>query len=234
LSIGGRNAKQRAKQSNHDEGTKHMLMKQDAVLQEALWATRGNMIWVKRLLLVIAGVAALTIAAKAQFWIPPSPVPVTMGTFAVLTIATAYGRRLGLFTILAYLAIGALGFDVFANSSAENNGLSYMMGTTGGYLIGYVLATLFLGWTARNGWDRSVLWMGLGLLIANVLIYAAGVPWLHMVIENGGMFDASKYASVIDQTLTWGLTPYLIGDAMKLALAALLIPAVWKLVGDAR
>lgn len=205
----------------------------DKVLTEAVWHAEGEMIWVKRALLVIAGIAALAIAAKMKFPIPPSPVPVTMGTFAVLTIGAAYGTRLGLVTIMGYLIIGALGFDVFANSSATANGLDYMLGGTGGYLIGYAFAIALLGYLSKMGWDRNVFKMALGLVLANVLIYAFGVPWLYEIVE-AGSFNPAKYATVWDQTLAWGFTPYLIGDLMKLALAALLIPALWKLIGSAR
>ena len=108
-----------------------------------------------------------------------------------------------------------------------------MAGPTGGYLVGYLLATLALGYAARRGWDRSVGGMALALLAGNVLIYVPGLLWLGYLIANG-MFDPAKYASVWDQTLAWGLTPFLIGDALKLALAALVVPGLWKLVGAAR
>ncbi len=211
-----------------------MTAQKDMVLQEAIWNATGAALWVKRAILVLAGIAILTLAAKIRVPLPPSPVPVTMGTFAVLTLAVAYGPRLGLVTMLGYLLVGAAGFDVFANSSSQSNGLSYMMGTTGGYLGGYLLATIFLGWTARMGWDRSVLLMVAGLFVANVIIYGLGVPWLHHTILENGMYNTDKFSSAIAQTMQWGFTPYIIGDAIKLALAALLIPAVWKLVGKAR
>ena len=195
---------------------------QDKVLMEAFWQAEGNQIWVKRAALVILGVIALAVAAKIKVLIPPSPVPITMGTFAVLTIGAAYGPRLGLATILAYMFVGALGFDVFAGSSAEKFGLTYMMGGTGGYLVGYVLATIALGYFARKGWDRSVIMMALAMLIGNALIYIPGLLWLY------------QFASGWAQTFEWGITPFLIGDAMKLGVAALLLPAVWKLVGKAR
>eukprot|EP01013_Petalomonas_cantuscygni_P019014 TRINITY_DN36633_c0_g1_i1.p2 TRINITY_DN36633_c0_g1~~TRINITY_DN36633_c0_g1_i1.p2 ORF type:complete len:168 (+),score=49.12 TRINITY_DN36633_c0_g1_i1:2-505(+) len=165
--------------------------------------------------------------------VPPSPVPVNLGTFAVLTIGATYGPRLGLTTILGYMLIGALGFDIFASSTAANSGISYMMGTTGGYLAGYVLAVGLLGLASRRGLDRSVLGMGGALIGANVLIYVPGLLWLGYLVQTG-MFDAATYGSVTEQTLAWGLTPYLIGDAMKLALAALLVPALWKAIGRAR
>lgn len=192
------------------------------VLANAIGPREGTALRVKQIVLVVLGIVALAVAAKIKVPMFPSPVPITMGTFAVLTIGAAYGPRLGLATIMGYLIIGALGFDVFASSSAEKNGLAYMMGGTGGYLIGYVLATLYLGYAARRGLDRSVETMAGPMLLANVLIYVPGVLWLH------------QFTSGWEQTMEWGLTPYLIGDLIKLALAALLIPALWKLVGDAR
>ncbi|WP_223428603.1 biotin transporter BioY [Tateyamaria pelophila] len=190
------------------------------VLSDALGANTGLSLRAKQAALVVAGVVLLAIAAKIK--VPMWPVPITMGTFAVLTIGAAYGARLGLVTIMAYMLVGALGFDVFAGSSAEATGLTYMMGGTGGYLVGYVLATVMLGVLAQRGWDRSVLWMGLAMLIGNALIYLPGLAWL------GQLYGWDQ------PILAWGLTPFLIGDVVKLALAALLLPAVWALVGRAR
>lgn len=184
----------------------------------------------KQAMLLALGVAALTLAAKIKLPMWPSPVDVTMGTFAVLAIGAAYGPRLGLATIATYMLLGGLGAAVFAGDTA---GWAYFAGATGGYLVGYVLATVLLGTLARRGWDRSVGWMALAMLLGNVAIYLPGVAWIYQVIQNGA-FDPAKYATFWDQTLVWGLTPYLIGDAMKLALAALLLPAIWKLVGNAR
>ena len=187
----------------------------------------------RQAMFVAMGIAALTLAAQIKLPLPPSPVPVNMGTFAVLAIGAAYGPRLGLATILGYMLLGAFGADIFANSTAENNGLGYMMGATGGYLVGYVLATVLLGTLARRGWDRSMGWMALAMLLGNVVIYLPGVAWIHHVIA-AGAFDPATYASVWEQTMVWGLTPYIVGDAMKLALAALLLPGIWKLVGSSR
>lgn len=193
------------------------------VLSEAVLPGEGALVWVKRAALVVAGIAALAIAAKVK--VPIGPVPLTLGTFAVLSIGAAYGPRLGLATIMGYMVIGAIGFDVFASSSAEKFGLTYMVGSTGGYLVGYVLATIALGYFARLGWDRNVLKMSLAMLIGNALIYIPGIVWLaHLYLE------AQGWAVVLE----WGLWPFLYGDAIKLALAALLFPAIWKLVGSAR
>ncbi|MEM1350970.1 MAG: biotin transporter BioY [Pseudomonadota bacterium] len=182
----------------------------------------GMALWTKQAVLVIVGITLLAVAAKINVPMWPSPVPITMGTFAVLTIGAAYGARLGLATILGYMIIGALGYDVFAGSSAENAGIEYMRGGTGGYLLGYVLATLTLGALAERGWDRSVLWMALAMLIGNALIYVPGLLWL------GQLYGWDK------PILEWGLTPFLIGDALKLCLAAVILPLVWHLVGNAR
>ncbi|EYD77070.1 Substrate-specific component BioY of biotin ECF transporter [Rubellimicrobium mesophilum DSM 19309] len=187
----------------------------------------------RQAMFVALGIAGLTLAAQVQVPVPPSPVPVNLGTFAVLSIGAAYGPRLGLVTILGYMLLGMLGADVFASSTAENNGLHYMMGASGGYLLGYVLATVLLGTLARRGWDRSVGLMAFAMLLGNVAIYIPGIAWIDHVIA-AGAFDPAKYATVWDQTLAWGFTPYLIGDAIKLALAALIFPTVWRLVGTAR
>jgi biotin transport system substrate-specific component len=192
------------------------------VLTEAIWGAEGSALWVKRVALIVFGVVALALSAKIQIPVWPSPVPVTLGTFAVLTIGAAYGPRLGLATVLGYLILGAFGWDVFAGSSAESSGLTYMAGSTGGYLVGFLLATVALGYAARRGWDRSVAGMALAMLAGTALIYVPGVLWL------GQLYGWDK------PILAWGLTPFLVGDAIKLVLAALIVPGLWKLLRDAR
>ena len=190
------------------------------VLTQVVGPQTGVALRLKQVALVLAGIALLAISAKIR--VPMWPVPITMGTFCVLGIGAAYGARLGVVTVLGYLLIGALGFDVFAGSTAEKAGLTYMMGGTGGYLVGYVLAIMTLGALAARGWDRSVGWMALAMLIGNALIYVPGLLWL------GQLYGWDK------PILQWGLTPFLVGDALKLALAAVLLPMLWKLVGNAR
>ncbi|MCR9127842.1 MAG: biotin transporter BioY [Rhodobacteraceae bacterium] len=186
------------------------------VLVDLFGAAAGPSAWLRRGLLVVLGVGLL--AAAAQIRVPMWPVPITMGTFAVLTLAAAYGARLGGVTILAYLALGAAGARVFAGDTA---GLAYMTGGTGGYLAGYVLATLAIGTLAARGWDRSMGRMALALLIGNALIYLPGLLWL------GTLYGWDK------PILAWGLIPFLPGDAIKLALACVLMPSIWRLI-DAR
>lgn len=195
----------------------------DRVLVEAIGPAEGTSLRVKQALLVVAGILAMYVAAKIR--IPFGPVPVTMQTFVVLSVGAAYGPRLGLATMLGYLAVGALGFDVFTSSSAEVNGLAYMIGATGGYLAGFVVAAGVMGGLARRGWDRSVLWMGAAMLIGNAVVYAIGLPWFAYLF-----LEAKGAAWVLD----WGMLNFLAFDAVKLALAALLFPVLWKAVGAAR
>ena len=148
------------------------------------------------------------------------PVPITMGTFAVLSIGAAYGAKLGVATIMGYLLVGTLGLDVFAGSSSEIYGLSYMLGGTGGYLLGYLFAVVAVGALARMGWYRSYTKTALAMLIGNILIYIPGILWL------GLLYGWDK------PILQWGLTPFLIGDAAKLILASLLLPTIWRLIGN--
>ena len=122
----------------------------------------------------------------------------------------------------APMLIGMLGFDIFQSSTADMNGIEYMMGGTGGYLLGYVMATVLLGVLAQRGWDRSVGWMALAMLLGNILLYIPGLLWL------GTLYGWDK------PILAWGLTPFILGDALKLALAAMVLPLAWKLVGRAR
>ncbi len=190
------------------------------VLAEAFGPTEGAVKLAKQAVLVLVGVLALAVLAKIK--IPMWPVAISMGTFAVLTIGAAYGPRLGLATIVAYMLVGAAGYDVFQNSSADVNGWAYMIGGTGGYLVGYVLAILVMGWAARAGWDRSWGKIALAMLIANAVIYIPGVLWL------GQIYGWDQ------PILQWGLWPFLIGDGLKLIAAAIIVPGVWKMIGNAR
>lgn len=193
------------------------------VLTEAFGPSTGLAVWLKRAALVGLGVAALVIAAKVK--IPFWPVPVTLQTLAVLSIGAAYGMRLGFVTLAGYLVLGALGLDVFTNSSASANGIAYMLGGTGGYILGFALATLALGALARAGWDRSPVRMALAMAIGLALVYLPGVLWLGQLYAEGKGWD---------WVIQVGMTNFLPFEAVKLVLAAVAFPALWRLVGDAR
>ncbi len=193
-----------------------MAITMNRVLSEAVGPTEGTAKLVKDVALVLVGIAALTIAAKIR--VPMWPVPITMQTFAVLTIGAGLGLRLGLVTLFGYLAIGALGFAVFTGESA---GLAYMAGPTGGYLVGFAVAAGAMGLLARRGWDRTVLGMAGAMLVGTAIIYAFGLAWMAQ------LFLADKGAAWV---LQYGMLNFLVGDALKLALAALVVPGLWKLV----
>src|SRR5579862_9024378 len=122
-------------------------------LAAALWPAEGRMPVVRAATLVIIGSLVLTLSAKIEvpFW----PVPLTMQSLAVLVIGMAYGLRLGALAVLLYLAEGAVGLPVFAGTPERGIGLAYMVGPTGGYLLGFLLAAWVLGLLAERGWDRS-------------------------------------------------------------------------------
>ncbi|MEJ2035321.1 MAG: biotin transporter BioY, partial [Maritimibacter sp.] len=112
-----------------------MAITMNTVLGEAFGPSEGTAKRVKEVVLVLAGIALLAIASKIR--VPMWPVPMTMQTFAVLTVGAGLGLRLGLASLLGYVALGAAGVAVFAGDSA---GLAYMTGPTAGYLVGFVAA----------------------------------------------------------------------------------------------
>jgi biotin transport system substrate-specific component len=168
----------------------------------------------RSIILAVIGSALLWLSAKIQvpFW----PVPMTMQTFVVLTLGMAYGWRLGAATVMLYLVEGAAGLPVFAGTPEKGIGLAYMLGGTGGYLVGFVLAAAVCGYLAERGWDRRVVTTALAMLIGNALVYFPGLLWL------GSLFGWDK------PIVEWGLTPFILGDVVKLALAATVLPFVWK------
>lgn len=191
------------------------------VLVDELFAPpQGAARWARQAMLVAIGVAAIVIASKLR--IPLWPAPVTMQTFAVLSLGAAYGPRLGVATVFAWLFLGALGADVFAGADAAPRGLAYLLGGTGGYLAGFALAAAIVGWLAERGWDRAPLTTAAAMAIGNVVIYIPGLLWLGRLYG----FDAPL--------LEWGLYPYLIGDALKLALSAAAFPLAWRAVRQMR
>lgn len=184
-------------------------------LAAALW--RGADTLPRNAALALAGSIALCVSAKIQ--VPFYPVPMTTQPFVVLMVGMAFGWRLGAATVLLYLAQGALGLPVFAGTPEKGIGLAYMAGPTGGYLLGFVFAAALAGWLAERGFDRNVMLTAVAMLLGNAVIYIPGLLWLGAVVG----WDKP--------VLEWGLTPFLFGDATKLALAALLMPMLWKLPG---
>jgi biotin transport system substrate-specific component len=184
-------------------------------LMDALWPSDTKAL--RAVVLALIGSAVLWASAKIQ--VPFYPVPMTLQTLAVLGLGMAYGWRLAFATLLLYLAQGAFGLPVFAGTPEKGIGLAYMMGPTGGYLLGFLLAATLCGWLAERGWGRNVATTALAMLLGNIVIYVPGLLWL------GALFGWDK------PVLEWGLTPFLLGDATKLVLAALILPGLWMLLG---
>lgn len=160
--------------------------------------------------LILVGSLFLAVCAQITVW--TVPVPVTMQTFGVLVVGAVYGWRLGAATVAAYLVEGAIGLPFFAGLTG---GLPILFGPTGGYLFGFVAAAAMVGWLAERGWDRNILTMALAMLIGNVVLYVPGLLWLSTFF---GWEKAIEY----------GLSPFVLIDAVKLAAAALLLPAAWQ------
>ncbi|MCB1509857.1 MAG: biotin transporter BioY [Hyphomicrobiaceae bacterium] len=185
-----------------------------ATLVDALWPSSTNTL-TKQIVLAVAGSLLLTLSAKIQvpFW----PVPMTMQTFAIMVLAAAFGARLGTATVLLYLAEGAIGLPVFAGTPAKGIGLAYMMGPTGGYLVGFLAAAMLIGWLAERGWDRSIVRLGAAMFAGHVLVFAFGYAWLATLIG-------------AEKAWTFGVAPFYAATLFKTALAALVLPAAWQLV----
>jgi biotin transport system substrate-specific component len=129
--------------------------------------------------------------------------------------------------MVLYIVIGLAGLPVFAPQpdGSHISGIAALLGPTGGYLIGFLLATAFVGWLAQREWDRKWLRTLLAFLGGTVLIYAVGLPWLFVALSN------LHVANPLQATITGGLAPFLIGDTIKAILAAIILPLVWRAVG---
>jgi biotin transport system substrate-specific component len=178
-----------------------------AVLADLLPASR-----VRDVALVAGGAALTGLAAQIAVPVPGSPVPVTGQTFAALLVGTALGARRGLLSLALYALAGLAGVPWFASGTS---GVSVSFG----YILGMMLASAVVGALARRGADRGVLRMAGTMLLGEAIIYAVGVPYL--------AYAADMSASA---AIAAGLTPFLIGDALKAALAMGAVPAAWKLV----
>ncbi len=170
---------------------------------------------VRNALVVLVGTAMLTLSAKLS--VPFFPVPMTLQTLVVLCLGMLLGPRLGAFTVLVYLAQGALGMPVFQGTPEKGIGLAYMLSTTGGYLVGFVIAAFVVGLLAKRHWDRSPMLTIGAMVIGNIIIYLCGLAWLGNVVG----WDKP--------VLAWGLQPFLLGDFVKILIAAAVLPSLWKL-----
>ncbi len=166
--------------------------------------------------LAVLGTLLLTLSAKTRVVL--GPVDMSLQTLAVYAIAAAFGMRLGLATLLLYMAEGAAGLPVFQATPEKGIGLAYMMGPTGGYLAGFVLAAVVIGWAADRGYDRRILRFAGAVLAGEALVMGLGFAWLAMLIGPAKSWQ-------------FGVEPFLLPDLVKVALVALAAPAVWNLLG---
>ena len=169
-------------------------------------------------ILVVAGSLLLTLSAKLQvpFW----PVPMTMQTYVVLVLGMALGPRLGSAAVALYLVEGALGLPVFSGTPERGIGLAYMIGPTGGYLAGFLVAAALVGIMSARGMDRRPLGALLAAVAGMAVIYLLGLAWLGHLIG-------------VEKAIQFGAAPFVLGDALKILLVMATLPLAWKALGRA-
>jgi biotin transport system substrate-specific component len=182
---------------------------ENSTLVETLWAGfAGSNLQKAALVLAATALLALSAHIKVPFW----PVPMTMQTFVVLMIGAAFGARLAGATVLAYLIEGALGLPVFATGA----GVLYMAGPTGGYLAGFLVAAVIVGWFADRGHGRSLTTSLIAFLVGEAVILSLGTAWL-------------AYHIGVDKAIVGGVLPFLFGEGVKVALACAVLPVMWRI-----
>jgi biotin transporter BioY len=164
-------------------------------------------------IIVICGSLVLCLSAQVRVYLPISPVPITGQTFAVLILASLLGSNRGVLAVIAYLMEGVAGLPVFAGGI----GPAVLIGPTGGYLFGFIAVAYVVGKLAEMGWDRRVSTTIIVMLAGEIVLYTFGVCWLTIITN-------------IRTALTVGLYPFIVGDVLKIALAAAVLPAGWKLL----
>jgi biotin transport system substrate-specific component len=169
--------------------------------------------WLRDLSLIILAALSVAIMAQVKITLPFTPVPLTGQTFAVLLVGATLGSRRGAEALTLYIMMGALGLPVFAGGAS---GLAYLGGPTLGYLVGFLVAACLVGELAECGLERSLRTSLLPFLLGTFVIYLFGAGWLALLYGP-------------EQALTLGVLPFLVGDALKIALAALALPGAWRL-----
>ena len=173
---------------------------------------------------IIAAVACITlivVGSKIRFYLPDNPTPITLQTFAILTTAGFMGARWGFYSVLGYIMIGAIGLPAFANQPWEYtspiDGWNYVTGVTGGYLLGFLFATLLAGIMSQIGFNRSnTLWAN---MLGTLAVYLPAIVWL--AIGDFGWPAEGKL-------LMDGMYIYLPGDLFKVLAASIALTGLWK------
>lgn len=187
-------------------------MKQNTLISNIVKIEAKEKETFKNILLVLGGVAFLSIMSQVLIPLPYTPVPISLGTFGVTLMALLYGRKLGTATILSYVAAGSLGAPIFAGGKAGS-----LFSPTGGYILGYIVATVILGYLADKGVTKSYVKTILSLMLSSAIILTLG----SLVLS---LFVPGKNAFMI------GVLPFLPGDALKSTTTTLLLPTLWKFI----
>lgn len=172
-------------------------------------------------LLVLGGALFVALTAQISIPLPFTPVPLTGQTFGVLLVAASLGSVLGSLSMLSYLFLGLVGLPVYADQSS---GWDIVRGATGGYLLGFIVAALVIGFLAERRWDQSFSSSVSAMLTGNVIIFAVGLSWLAWWLGHNGLPNG------LSDTLEAGLYPFVPGEILKLYLAGALLPLAWKAV----
>jgi biotin transport system substrate-specific component len=207
---------------------------------------------IARDLVLMAGFAAfVAVCAQIAVRLPWTTVPITGQTFAALVTGGALGAWRGAGALVIYAIVGMVALPVFTPPASVTSGswdvhlilpwsgnenLLWNI-SSGGYIVGFILAAAIVGWLAERGWDRGQ-WVQLAMLLGNLAIYVPGLLWLGYLIETdwlppGGQTPISQLIAggdTLDKTLKGGLYPFIVGDLMKLLLASLVLPAAWLVV----
>jgi biotin transport system substrate-specific component len=174
-------------------------------------------------LFIVGGVGFIAAMAQISIPVPGSPVPVTGQTLAALLVGTTYGARLAVTTFATYIFAGIAGAPIFAPSATSaNHGLDRVMSATGGYLIGMLLASLLLGYLADRKADQKFATSFPALLLGEVVIFGTGLVWLHNSLELSW-----------SATISAGLTPFILGEFLKIAIVGTSLPLIWRKIATA-
>jgi biotin transport system substrate-specific component len=182
-------------------------------LANRIWPQTSSSSLLRNIALAVIG--SLIVAVAAHISVPTLPVPMTLQTLAVLAIGAAFGARLGAATLALYAAEGAAGLPVFSPTA---DGYPGIMGPTGGYVIGFILAAALVGYLVERGWDRSFPKLLVAMIAGAAVLYIPGLAWLASFI---GM----------EKAVTFGFLPFYAGDLVKACIATLGLPAIWSLIG---
>ena len=166
--------------------------------------------------MVLVGTLIITISAKIS--VPTFPVPVTLQTFAVSAVAGAYGSRLGLAAVIAYLLEGLIGAPVFSGAIA---GPAYLMGPTGGFLVGFIPMAYVSGFVAERTGSARVILLAVAMIVGDAIAFGIGYAWLVKFLGDHNV------ASPLSAALAAGVTPFIIWDVLKMVFAALTVSGLW-------